>query len=204
MTRDRQTVIYEAVLQPIHRTDAYTELRGRAVPYGVWANRGWFLESVRSGTFDKSLDESAATGLPLHLFHDSEAFPIGVSREWDRQKTALDGVWRLDGSPEAQRAAQLAADGLLAYMSVGHAPIRSEWDMIDPAEWNPDLGPDHMDRLTRVESRLVEVSLVTVPAFPQAQVLSVASAQRDPELARRRAVVRPSLRAWQGWRAGQS
>jgi hypothetical protein len=44
------------------------------------------------------------------------------------------------------------------------------------------------------------VSLLTVPAFPQAQVLSVASAHRDPDLARRRSVVRPTLRAWQGWR----
>lgn len=196
-----QLVVYEAVLEPPAKVGAFTELRGRAVPYGAWTNRGWFMESVRMGTFDKSIAEASA-GLPLHLFHDSERYPIGVSQEWDSRKDALYGAWRLDGGEEAQRAAQLAADGLLVYMSVGHAPIRSEWEFVGTDEWNPDLGPDHMDKLTRVESRLAEVSLLTVPAFPQAQVLSVASAYRDPELARRRDVVRPSLRAWQGWRAG--
>jgi HK97 family phage prohead protease len=199
--KPNQLVIYETTVDKAATGNGYTELRGRAVPYGVWTNRGWFMESVRSGCFDKSLDEAASTGLPLHLFHDSDRFPVGVSTDWDRKRDALYGVWRLDGGPEAQRAAQLAADGLLAFMSVGHAPIRSDWEMVDTEEWNPDLGPDHMDKLTRVESRLVEVSLLTAPAFPQAQVLSVAAAHRDPELARRRAVVRPALRAWQDWRS---
>ena len=198
--RANQLVVYEATLEAPVKAGPYTELRGRAVPYGVFTNRGWFLESVRMGAFDKSITE-AAGGLPLHLFHDDERFPVGVSTEWESKKDALYGVWRLDTGEEAQRAAQLAADGMLAYMSVGHAPIRSEWEFVDTDEWNPDLGPDHMDKLTRVESRLAEVSLLTVPAFPQAQVLSVASANRDPELARRRNVVRPGLRAWQGWRA---
>jgi HK97 family phage prohead protease len=198
--KTNQLVVYEAVLEaPTETAKGYTELRGRAVPYGVFTNRGWFLESVRYGAFDKSIAEAGAA-LPLHLFHDSERFPIGAAVEWDSRKDALYGLWRLDGGPEAQRAAQLAADGLLAYMSVGHAPIRNEWELVDTDEWNPDMGPDHMDRLTRVESRLAEVSLLTVPAFPQAQVLSVASAHRDPDLARRRSVVRPTLRAWQGWR----
>jgi HK97 family phage prohead protease len=199
-TRTPQLVVYEAALDEVARDGAYTELRGRAVPYGVWTNRGWFMESVRAGAFDKSIEEAAGTGLPLHLFHDSESFPVGISTAWESKRDALYGTWRLDRGAEAQRAAQLADDGLLVYLSVGHAPIRSEWDLVDPEEWDPDMGPDHMDRLTRVESRLVEVSLLTAPAFPQAQVLSLNSAHRDPELARRREVIRPTLRAWQGWR----
>ena len=203
MARNRahQLVVYEAALEEPQSDEGYTILHGRAVPYGAWTNRGWFMESVRSGAFDKSIEEAAGTGLPLHLFHDSDAFPIGISTEWDSRKDALYGTWRLDRGPEAQRAAQLAADGLLVYMSVGHAPIRSEWDLVAPEEWDPDRGPDHMDHLTRVESRLVETSLLTAPAFAQAQVLSLNAARRDPELARRRQVIRPTLRAWQGWRA---
>jgi len=157
------------------------------------------MESVRHGCFDKSLDETG-DALPLHLFHDSDSFPIGVSTAWERKRDALYGTWRLDAGEEAQRAAALAADGLLGYMSVGHSPIRSDWEFVEPGDWNPDLGPDHMDKLTRVESRLVEVSLLTVPAYPQAQVLAVAAATRDPELRRRRDSVRPSLRAWEEWR----
>ena len=196
-----QLVVYEAVLEQVGQDQGYRELRGRAVPYGVWTNRGWFQESVKAGCFDKSIQEAAGTGLPLHLFHDSDSFPIGVSFDWESKRDALYGAWKLDGSPEAQRAAQLAHDGLLVYMSVGHAPIRSDWEYVAEGEWNPDLGPDHMDKLTRVESRLVETSLLTVPAYAQAQVLSVMSASRDPEVRRRRDLRRPSLRAWQGWRA---
>jgi HK97 family phage prohead protease len=198
--KDHQLVVYETTVEKVGKDGPYTELRGRAVPYGVWTNRGLWMESVRFGAFDKSIQEAAATGLPLHLFHDSDAFPVGVSTDWDSKKDALYGVWRLDGGEEAQRAAALAADGMIRYMSVGHAPIRNEWAFVDPKEYNPDLGPDHMDKLTRVESRLAEVSLVTVPAFAQAQVLSLNAANRDPQWARRRAEVRPSLRAWQGWR----
>ena len=200
MKNDRQLILYETTVEGVGRDGPYTEIRGRAVPYGVWTNRGIFMESVRFGCFDKSLDEAASTGLPLHLFHDSDSYPVGISTDWDRRKDALYGVWRLDGGPEAQRAAQLARDGMLGYMSVGHAPIRSEWEFVATDDWNPDMGPDHMDHLTRVESRLAEVSLLTVPAFPQAQVLSVAAATRDPDWRHRRDSVRPSLRAWQEWR----
>ena len=204
MKRPNQIIVYEATIEQSRAatTDRpYTELRGRAVPYGAWTNRGWFMESVAFGCFDKSLAEAGGTGLPLHLFHDSDTFPVGVSTEWESRKDALYGTWRLDKSPEAQRAAQLAADGMLTYLSVGHAPIRSEWSFVDADDWNPDLGPDHMDKLTRVESRLVEVSMLTAPAFPQAQILSLNASTRDPELRARRDVVRPSLRAWQGWAA---
>jgi len=202
-TRRRpQLVVYEATLdRPTKTEDGFSVIEGRAVPYGVWTNRGWFMESVAAGAFDKSISEAAGTGLPLHLFHDSESFPVGVSTKWESRKDALYGTWRLDKGPEAQRAAQLAADGLLVYLSVGHQPIRSTWDLVDAETWDPDLGPDHMDHLTRVESRLVEVSLLTAPAFPQAQVLAVASAEGDPETRRRRDVIRPSLRAWQEYAA---
>ena len=201
--KPRQIVLYEAALdrprQAQADTGGYTVLTGRAVPYGVFTNRGWYLEAVGQGAFDKSIQEAAGTGLPLHLFHDSETFPVGVSTAWESRPDALYGTWRLDKGPEAQRAAALADDGLLVYLSVGHAPIRNSWDLAE--DWDPDLGPDHMDRLTRVESRLVEVSMLTAPAFPQAQVLSVAAAARDPEIRRRRDIIRPSLRAWQDWAA---
>ena len=202
MTRRTPTlVLYEAALERPKTEDGFTTMTGRAVPYGVWTNRGWFMESVAYGAFDKSIKEAAGGGLPLHLFHDSDSFPIGVSTSWESKKDALYGTWRLDKGPEAQRAAQLAADGMLVYLSVGHAPIRSTWEYVASEDWGPDLGPEHMDRLTRVESRLVEVSLLTAPAFPQAQLLSLNSAEGDPETRRRRDVVRPSLRAWQSWAA---
>lgn len=195
--RRPQLVLYEAILDRPKTEAGFTVIEGRAVPYGVWTNRGWFMESIAPGTFDKSIVENPAT--PLHLFHDADRFPVGVASSWTPKRDALYGSWRLDAGPEAQRAAQLAADGMLVYLSVGHLPIRSSWEYVDADAWDPDLGPDHMDKLTRVESRLVEVSMLTSPAFPQAQILAVASADRDPETRRRRDIVRPSLHAWQSW-----
>jgi phage head maturation protease len=61
-------------------------------------------------------------------------------------------------------------------LSIGFSPIQSSWEYVD--DWNPDLGPTHMDRVTRTESRLIEVSLTPTPAFEGAQVTLVRSAER--------------------------
>ena len=192
-----EVVLYQARLEPVPVHGALDHIEGRAVPYRVWTNRGVFMESVGEGCFDKSVEEAAA-GLPLLLFHDDESFPIGLSTAWDSRKDGLHGVWRLDGDERAQHAARLARDGLLAWFSVGHAPIRSEWEFVHPDKWDPPKGPEFMDRVTRVESRLLETSLVSTPAFSQAQVRLVRSA----DAMRVRAERRPSLRAWQEWREG--
>lgn len=191
-----EVVLYAAELEPVTPTGPIRELTGRAVPYGVWTNRGLFMERVERGAFDKSIAEAAA-GLPLLLFHNDEALPIGVATDWDSQPDGLHGVWRLDSSPTAQEAGRLAREGMLRYFSIGHTPIRSAWEMVDPGSWDPDKGPEHMDRVTRLEGRLLETSLVTTPAFATAQVKLVRSA----EAFRQRQRTRPSLRSWQEWRA---
>ena len=193
----QEVVLYEARVGPVPTHGALTHMEGRAVPYAVWTNRGLFMESVAAGCFDKSVEE-AADGLPLLLFHDDESFPIGLSESWESKKDGLHGVWRLDDDDRAQRAAKLAEDGLMKWMSVGHTPIRSEWEYVAPEDWAPERGPEFMDKVTRIESRLVETSLVTTPAFAQAQVKLVRSA----DAMRRRQERRPALRAWQEWRAG--
>jgi hypothetical protein len=152
----------------------YRYLEGRAVPYGELANVGWYLEAHRAGSFGESTKAGTGKGLPLLLFHDNRSFPIGRAETWAHDAGGLDGVWRLNESPEAQRAAAAAEDGELVGMSVGFSPIRSDWEYVD--DWNPDLGPDHMDRVERVESRLLEVSLTPTPAFEQAAVTAVRTA----------------------------
>jgi len=149
-------------------------LEGRAVPYSEWANIGWFLEEHEPGSFARSIAE-AANGLPLLLWHDNRTYPIGAAEQWRDDKGGLDGVWKLDGSDEARRASQLARDGMLTGLSVGFVPLRSAWKYVDDKDWDPDLGPEHMDRVTRQESRLLEVSLTPTPAFAGAQVSLVRS-----------------------------
>jgi HK97 family phage prohead protease len=207
-TRAPEIVLYEATLEPTRAGDLYTGLSGLAVPYGVWTNRGWFLESVAPGAFDKSIQEAAA-GLPLLMFHDDGSLPVGISDAWDSRKDGLYGHWRLDTRPEAQEAGRLADEGMLRWFSVGHQPIRSEWTRVAADAWDPDLGPDHMDRLTRLEARLLETSLLTTPAFGTAQVDAVdrmlADAQvrygRTAERPREGVDYRPRVAAWRRWAA---
>jgi hypothetical protein len=150
-------------------------LEGRAVPYDEWANIGWFLESHQKGSLDRTTD-TGAKSLPLLLFHNNRAWPIGHAESWDSTDGGLKGVWRLNETPEAQQAGTLAAAGDLTGLSIGFAPIRSAWEYVD--DWDPNLGPEHMDRVTRQESRLLEVSLTPTPAFANAEVSMVRTAER--------------------------
>jgi HK97 family phage prohead protease len=151
----------------------YKYLEGRAVPYDTWADIGFFLESHDPSSFLRST-KTGAKHAPLLLFHDNQSFPIGQAEKWSHDGGALDGVWKLNDSTEAQRAARAADDGELVGMSVGFSPIRSAWDFVD--EFSPELGPEYKDRVTRLESRLVEVSLTPTPAFEDAGVVCVRTA----------------------------
>jgi hypothetical protein len=148
----------------------YATLEGRAVPFGEEANLHWFLESHDPSSLKRSTAAAAKTA-PLLLFHNNQSFPIGHAEQWTHRDEGLDGLWRLNSSHEAQEAATRADSGDLTGLSIGFVPLRSKWEFVD--EWDPDLGPDHMDRVTRLESRLVEVSITPTPAFAGAQIASV-------------------------------
>lgn len=152
----------------------YRFLEGRAVPYDVYADLGWFLEQHAAGSFAQSTKAGTGKNLPLLLWHENRSWPIGKAESWTHADGALDGVWRLNDSAEAQRAATAADAGELVGLSIGFAPIRSDWTYVD--DWNPDLGADHKDRVTRLESRLLEVSLTPTPAFEDAEVALVRTA----------------------------
>jgi HK97 family phage prohead protease len=147
----------------------YRFLEGRAVPYETWGDVGMYLEQHAADSFRKSTAGGSGKKLPLLLFHDNRSFPIGHADSWSHDG-GLHGVWRLNESEEAQRAGRAAEDGDLVGMSIGFMPIRSEWDFLDWEDWNPSLGPEHKDKVTRQESRLLEVSLTPTPVFAEAEV----------------------------------
>jgi HK97 family phage prohead protease len=159
--------------QAVGKGNAYTYLEGRAVPYDVWGELAWFLELHEQDSFKRSTAGGAGQRLPLLLFHDNRSFPIGHAEKWTHDD-GLTGVWRLNDSPEAQRGAKAADAGDLLGLSVGFMPIRSKWDYVD--DWAPDLGAEHKDKVTRQESRLLEVSLTPTPVFVAAEVTSVRTA----------------------------
>ena len=164
-------------------------LEGRAVPYGVPTSVGWYTEIVEAGCFAKSIRESAR-GLPLLLFHDSRNLGAiaGVAESWTEKADGLHGVWRLEQTEEAQQAARMAESGALGYMSVGFQPIRSVTTFTD----DPD---DDEMTITRVEARLLEVSLTPTPAYAEAAVTKVRTAERNQRKARAQQDVE-DLRQW--------
>lgn len=167
-------------LREIEASAGYTMLRGLAVPYDEYASIGWFLEAFRAGSLSKSIAE-AARALPLNLFHDNQTFPIGAASEWIEEARGLTGVWKLDDAQTAQEAARHAAAGRLTGLSIEFTPIRSEWQLAEV--FDPAAGPEGMDKVERIEARLSAVGLVQAPAYVQAGVELVRSAdarRREP------------------------
>lgn len=160
----------------------------RAVPYGEYCNCGWFLEQVQHGAFARSV--AAHPDVPLLLFHNAQSFPVGVAEAYDDNPAGLDVRFRIARTAIAQQAGIHARDGFLSGASVGFVPERSSWTYA--AEFDPERGPDYMDRVTRTQARLVEVSLTPTPAFAGAQVL-------DVDATATRAGVRSELRRWQAY-----
>lgn len=181
---DPEDRAYGVEIRNVETNGSLTMLRGRAVPYGVKTDIGWFLESFAAGSLGDSARGSAAA-LPLLLFHDDMKLPIGAASEWDEQADGLYGVWRLAADELSQQAAQQARDGFLNFMSVRFQPIRSTWT------WLEDMAtPGAKDEVVREEARLIEVSLVSTPAYNDATVTWVRSAEH------KKPAGTPKLEAW--------
>jgi len=145
-------------------------LVGRAVPYNVEIDLGWYKESMSPGVFAKSIQESARQ-LPLLLFHDSRNLDtiVGVTESWQDTRDGLDGVWLMDDTDEARRAAEKATSGSLGFMSVGFQP--KSGDVGSEFVWDEE----DVLHVRRKEARLLEVSLTPTPAYADAVVTKVRS-----------------------------
>ena len=159
--------IFGFEIRDLEATESLSMLAGRAVPYNTPTDLGTFTEEVMQGAFNRSI-RSDAQALPLHLFHgDAPAgnpltpWPIGISHEWHDRSDGLHGVWRLDSGDEAQRAARLAKDGMLPYLSVRFHPLPNKTDI----EYRSDR-----PHLKRRQARLVSTSVVSTPAYATAGV----------------------------------
>jgi len=156
--------------------EQFTSITGPVVPYSAgYTDVGWFLERFERGAFTASLVKRP--DVPLLLWHDNRSFPIGVGEDWDDRADGLHGRFRLAMSAVAQVAASHIRDGFMDGMSVGFGPVRASWSYA--ADYNPDLGPDFMDKVTRHEARLHEVSLTPTPAYTDARVYHVGSVPLD-------------------------
>jgi hypothetical protein len=147
----------------------YTAITGRVVPWNQAENVGAYLEEWRRGAFTRSLTRQSK--LPLLPFHDGKAIPVGTSEAWSDEPDGLYGVFAVHMHAAAQVASDYAERGVISGLSIGFVAEQNEWRYA--ATYAPELGVDHMDRVIRTRARLVEVSLVSTPAFVDATVTSV-------------------------------
>lgn len=163
-------------------------LFGRVATYGFRYDIGPFTEVLRPGVFKKSIAQ-AARSLPLLMDHEHSSIPVGKAVEWRDSDEALVGEWEFDTRAEAVEAARLADEGYLTGLSVGFAPLNTSWD---------DGGDK--PHAERIEARLLEVSMVAVPAYVDAGVVAVRS-MGHPEVPGLSVVETPRLAEVRAWLA---
>jgi hypothetical protein len=73
----------------------------------------------------------------------------------------------------------MAEAGDLLGLSIGFQDVRQP-DWLIPEHFDPDLGPEGKARVTRIESRLVEVSMTPTPAYVDAGVTMVRTRAKPP------------------------
>lgn len=157
---------------------------GLAAPYDTPIPvRSDYIEILSPGCFKKSIKE-AARGLPLHAFHDTDTWPVGVSTRWEETSDGLVGHWRFADTEQGEHAWKAAQSGIVSGLSVGFQPIVNEI-----ADCGSDTAPPVV---IRKEARLFEVSIVSAPAYPSAQIMMVRTAGLGGP-------ARPHLEAWRRW-----
>jgi HK97 family phage prohead protease len=192
---------YATTLRDVEVTgkNPYQYLEGQAVPYNVWQDVGPFLERHALDSFKRSTTGGSGKAAPLLLFHDRARMPIGHAYRWTHDG-GLHGVWKLNDSPDAMRAAEMARSGDLVGLSVGFMDAEApDWEFIGWDDWAPELGPEHKDKVTRRQSRLVEVSMTPTPAYGDAAAVTSVRSAYGVEV-REAAVPHPVL-AVDAWRA---
>jgi HK97 family phage prohead protease len=177
-------------------TPSYKTMTGRAVPYGQWTPRLFYLLSIGRGSLDKSISEAGGR-LPLLLWHNDLSFPIGISEDWDSRSDALYGKWRWEDTEEAQRAARAAKNGSMTGLSIRFGTILADWELSDEPYDDTRMDIAKWDRMTLVEGRMTETSLTPTPAYANAQVSTVLSRP-----ATRQAT--PALDSWKAYLASLS
>lgn len=160
---------------------------GVASVYGVEDLGGDIIEK---GAFKKTLAENPT--IPVLWQHDqTEVIGQGEVKEW-QNKILLNG--KLDNEdPVAQKAYRKLKNGLIKGLSIGFQAIKSTWEEIEEAGRRRYIRHIH-------ELKLWEVSVVTFPMQPAAQVTRVKSADEE-QLSARVESLESELRALQAKQA---
>ncbi len=155
------------------REDGRT-LVGLAVPYGKPAQIGSYTETFARGAF---ADADPAT-VPLLAQHDRGSLPVGRATAFTETDAGLETELRVSKTALGDDVLELVRDGAATGLSVGFVPITDSWNT-------------GRTRVERVRANLVEISITSFPAYDDARILALRSAdviRRTPLLsvARRR------------------
>lgn len=193
-----QERIYPLELREMELTGKpYRYLSGRAVPYNTWQDVGPFWEHHAEGSFARSTKGgSGKPGLPLVIGHDHDNLDnvVGHAETWTHDATGMFGVWRLNEQPRAQQAAALVRSGDLTGLSVGFQEVHFR-SVPRPRQYELASTADK-PWVMRTESRLLEVSLTTIPAY-EGGVINVRSLG-DPGRYGTPPTPTPELDEWRG------
>lgn len=133
---------------------------GPGSPSGMFGGR---TVSFAPGSLDRSL-KARASKVRLLVQHDM-AHPIGRLTSWVNKPDGLFTTWRIASTPAGDSALVEASEGIRDGLSVGVEVLRY----------------DQTRGTIRVtEGRLLEVSLVSIPAFDDARVSRVAASHHLP------------------------
>ena len=130
--------------------------------YGsTFGNKDLHGDIITEGAFSKSIQSKR----PAMLIHHDLNRPIGVWEEVREDSKGLFVRGRLtEGVKDSDEAYALMKDGAISSMSIGFIPVEEEYDYKSKTNYIKEID-------------LWEVSLVTIPANPQATVGAVKDAE---------------------------
>jgi HK97 family phage prohead protease len=145
---------------------------GRAIPYGIEAQIGSYLELFRPGAF-ADVDPSS---VPLTAPHpkDGAELPIGVSLAYSERPDGLYGEWRVSETTFGDDVLALVRDRAVSGLSVGFIP--------DPAS---DVWDAERTRVERHHAGLDHVAIVRSPAYADARIVALRGGRPRLAIARR-------------------
>lgn len=189
MTDTRLTRAFAGDLEVRSTGDGRT-LAGLAVPYDSPAtlNEG-FSEVIHRGAFARTIAERGPNRVKLLVQHDSTSNPIGRATLLREDTRGLYAEFKVSKTPRGDEALELVRDGTLDSFSVGFIPVREEV-----------TGERGAFVRHHYEAKLLEVSVVSWPAYDGAQITAVRSAS-TPRLAVARARLQLLEKAGTPWRS---
>jgi Escherichia/Staphylococcus phage prohead protease len=137
-------------------------IMGIAVPYDETTYRVPGGERVKRGAFRQTVQQRGHK-IPLLVQHAGKV--MGYSTSFAEGSDGLEGTFKVNPGTLGDQVLEEVRDGYLPSMSVGFMPTRN--GVIRASDGVSEV----------VDAKLVEVSLVGVPAYEGAAVLAVRSAQ---------------------------